>query len=328
MITPITHLPQFLRAAALGNFSAVAREFGVSPVAVSKNMARLEAALGVRLFNRSTRAVSLTPEGSSLFERCLEPMRAIDDAAREATADAGTAAGRVRITCVKPFGKGYVIPLLQGFSEIYPEVRVEFALDDTIVDMVAGGYDIGIRAGSQPGPEGIAREICALPFVLCAAPSYLARRGVPTRLDDLAQHSCLRFGWPADNSTAAAGFTIRTGSAAAPKPVAVSGTFAATDYMALESAALSGLGLVQAPLPMVLPHFRSRALIPVLPDALFSGPRLHLHYRSRKNQPLRVKLMIDYLLAELRRHPDLAADPVDLCTPFWATQPNSASMSD
>lgn len=319
------HLPQFLRAARLGNFSAVAREFGVSAVAVSKNMATLEAALGVRLFHRSTRAVTLTPEGRTYFERCEEPLRAIEEAGRVARQDALSPTGRVRITCVKPFGRGYVIPLLQRFARQYPQVHIEFALDDRVADMVQEGFDIGIRAGSLPGPEVIARDLCGLSFVVCASPEYLAQFGVPRSVADLAAHNCLRLGASVNQPSAAtakgsradADFVWRVGTLAAPTRISVRGSFAANDFLALESAALSGLGLMHAPLPMVIPHFRSGALCPVLPEATFSGQRVHLHYRTRKNQPLRVKLLIDHLLVALRQHPDLLGEPETLCGPFW-----------
>jgi DNA-binding transcriptional LysR family regulator len=320
---PYANLPHFVRAAQLGNFSAVAREFGVSAVAISKSMAALEASLGVRLFNRSTRSVTLTAEGRNFYERCAEPVRAIDEASRLARQESNTPTGLVRVTCVRPFGRGYAIPLLQRFSRLYPQVQVEFSLDDRVVDLVQDGYDIGIRAGGDPPADSIAREVCPLPFVVCGSPEYLAHFGVPKQLGDLAKHNCMRLGLSArrDGGTAgreATAFTWRTGSRDAVLPVSVIGNFAANDFTALESAALGGLGLMQAPLPLVLPHFRAGSLRPVLPSALFHGPRIHLHYRSRKNQPQRVQLLIDFLLTQLRQQADLVGDARALCAPYWA----------
>lgn len=316
------HLPHFVRAAQLGNFSAAAREFGVSAVAVSKNIAALEAALGVRLFNRSTRSVTLTAEGRNFFERCAEPLRAIEEAGRLAQQESAAPTGVVRVSCVKPFGRGYVIPLLQRFGRRYPQVRIEFSLDDRIVDLAQEGVDIGIRAGGMPTASAIAREICPLSLVLCGAPDYFAHYGVPRTTADLAAHNCLRLGWPEreeDGGTRRAGHlnAWRIGDAAAPQEVPVRGNFAASDFLALESAALAGLGLVQAPLPLVLPHFRAGTLRPVLPAAMLHGLSIQLHYRSRKHQPVRVKLLIEFLLAELRAVADLSGDAKALCAPYW-----------
>lgn len=321
----LPHLPYFVRAAELGNFSAVARDFGVSAVAISKSIATLEASLGVRLFQRSTRSVSLTAEGRNLYERCAGPIRALEQAGQSAKQEADTPAGPVRVTCVKPFGKGYVIPLLKEFGRMYPRVRIEFALDDRTVDMVKEGFDIGVRAGAAPGPAVVAREICPLTFVVCASPVYFAHYGVPKTLADLERHNCMRMGLPPAGERATVsgggnGFSWRTGDLTAQQRVEVSGNFCATDFVALESAALGGLGLMQAPLPMVLPHFRTGSLYPVLPQAMFSGLSICLHYRSRKNLPLRTRLLIDFLLEHLRQQPDLKGSAKSLCAPFWARQ--------
>ncbi len=317
------YLPHFVRAAQLGNFSAVAREFGVSAVAVSKSIAALEASLGVRLFQRSTRSVTLTAEGRSYFERCAEPMRALEQASQFAKQESSAPTGPVRVTCVKPFGRGYVIPLLQKFGRMYPQVQIEFSLDDRTVDLVQEEFDIGIRAGMAPGPSVIAREICALQFVVCGSPDYFAHFGVPRTIEDLVHHNCMRMGLPNPHEASSAArrkssFVWRAGMLPNPQAIEVSGNFAATDFVALESAALGGLGLMQAPLPMVLPHFRSGALRPVMPQATLSGVALFLHYRSRKNQPLRSRLLIDYLLEQLRKLPDLKGDAKSLCAPYWA----------
>lgn len=316
------HLPHFVRAAELGNFTAVAREAGVSAVAVSKNMAALEAALGVRLFDRSTRSVKLTAEGRSFYERCAEPLRAIEEAARLAPQESAAPTGLVRVTCVRPFGRGYVIPLLQRFGRMYPQVQIQFSLDDHIVDLAQEGFDIGIRAGGMPPGSSIARAVCPLSLVLCGAPGYLEQFGVPRLNSDLASHNCLRLGWAAREASASAqramdGFAWRIGDSAAPDELPVQGNFAANDFLALESAALAGLGLIQAPLPLVLPHFRAGTLRPVLPSAVLHGQGIQLHYRSRKHQPLRVKLLVDFLLAQLRAHVDLTKDARSLCAPYF-----------
>ena len=182
----------FVRTVAAGSFAGAAKELGVSPVAVSKNVQRLERRLGVRLLQRSTRKLSLTEEGRLFHERCIGPLRELESA-QSAVKDKGRSpAGKLRLTSISPFGRTYVLPLLPAFSRLYPEIEVELHLDDAISDMIAEGYDVGIRAGEMKNGTMIVREIAPLHFIVCGAPSYLARNGMPQKPADLASHNCLR----------------------------------------------------------------------------------------------------------------------------------------
>src|SRR5436190_1195275 len=182
----------FVRTVAAGSFAAAAKELGVSPVAVSKNVQRLEAQLGVRLLQRSTRKLTLTAEGRLFFERCSGPLHELESAQSAVGERSRAPAGRLRVTSISPFGQVYVLPLLPAFSQKYPEIEVELHLDDAISDMIAEGYDVGIRAGAMRDGSMVAREIAPLHFVVCGAPSYFAAHGVPAAPADLAEHNCLR----------------------------------------------------------------------------------------------------------------------------------------
>jgi DNA-binding transcriptional LysR family regulator len=303
-VASLSALPTFLRAAELGNFSAVARELRVSPVAVSKTIATLERNLGVRLFQRSTRAVTLTHEGKTLAERCREPVSSLLSATSELASSAQKASGLVRVTCVSPFARVYLIPALAAFSRLHPQVTVEVALSDRTEDPVTAGYDLHIRAGGAPSPDAVARVLCPLHVVLAAAPSYLAEHGVPRTAADLAAHNCLglvggptRWQLGSDN-------------------VEVRGSFQ-SGLLGLESAALAGLGIIRAPLPMLMPHFRAGALRPVLPSSLTTFGSITLHYRSRK-LPLRTRVLAEHIQSRMAHHPDLQDDPKERCQPYWA----------
>jgi DNA-binding transcriptional LysR family regulator len=311
-------ITNFVRTVRAGSFAGAARELGISAVAVSKNVSALERTLGVRLLNRSTRALSLTEEGRAFHQRCAEPLRALEDATASAKSSSEASGGLVRVTSLTPFGRGYIIPLLQRFSQLYPQIEVDLQLDDRVVDMVAGGFDIGIRAGRIESPAVIAREICDLNFVICAAPSYLSQHGTPQTIEDLSRHNCLRMTAqsPSTNSEHRA-VNWRIGPTREAVDPPVRGTLIANDFNGLEQAALSGVGLFNAPLPLVMPHFRSGLLRPVLPQCRSSGLSIYLYYRSRKNQPARVRVFVDFLLEALRAHPDLATDPLKLCAPYW-----------
>ena len=303
----------FVRTVAAGSFAGAAKELGVSPVAVSKNVQRLERQLGVRLLQRSTRKLSLTQEGRLLYERCSGPLRELESAQSSVKDKGRSPAGRLRVTSISPFGRTYVLPLLPDFSRRYPEIEVELHLDDAISDMIAEGYDVGIRAGEMKDGTMVAREIAPLYFVVCGAPSYLAKNGVPQNPADLARHNCLRL---RGRTAAARESNWLLGPNKVPASPPVAGNFLANDITTLVMAAVHGHGLVFAPLPMVLPLFRSHALMPLLPSWISKRAHLFIHYPNRKHLPVRVRSFVNFMLDRFRKNPDLNSDPQVLVAPF------------
>ena len=300
----------FARTVEAGSFAGAARELGITPVAVSKNVQRLEQELGVRLLQRSTRKLSLTEEGRQYYELCTGPLRELEQAQTAITEKGKAPAGTLKVTCLPPFGHNYVIPLLPAFNALHPAIEIDLHLDDAVSDMIGQGYDVGIRAGEIRDGSMIVREVAALGFVICAAPAYLARRGVPARLSDLALHNCLRLG---GGGRARGWFLGPDKLAAAPS---IAGNFVGHDVMTLVSAAVHGHGLVFAPLPLVLPLFRSGALLPLLPECISQPARIFLHYPNRRHLPARVKVFVSFMLEQLRGNPDLTSDPQALVAPF------------
>src|SRR5262245_2558528 len=257
-VESIRGLVGFVRTVGAGSFAGAAKELGVSAVAVSKNVQRLERQLGVRLLQRSTRKLSLTAEGRLFYERCTGPLRELESA-QAAVKDKGRApAGRLRVTSISPFGRAYLLPLLPAFSRRYPQIEIELQLDDAVSDMIAEGYDVGIRAGEMRDSTMVAREIAPLHFVVCGAPSYLKQQGVPRRPDDPARHNCLRL-----QGRVAPAANWLVGPGRVPVSPAVTGNLLAGDVTTLVMAAVHGQGLAFAPLPFVLPMFRSGELVPV-----------------------------------------------------------------
>ncbi len=261
----------FVRTVEAGSFAGAARKLGITPVAVSKNVLRLEQRLGVRLLQRSTRKLSLTEEGRQYYERCVGPLRELESAESAITEKGKSPSGTVRVTCLSPFGRTYVLPLIPAFSRLYPGIELDLRFDDAVSDMIAGGYDVGIRAGEARDGSMVMREVAPLNFVICGAPSYFAERGIPLTVADLSKHNCLRLRGrgPATDS-----LNWRLG----PKGSAASikGNFIAHDIATLVAAAVHGQGLVFAPLPFVLPLFRTGELRPVLPECcIATGAHLH-----------------------------------------------------
>ena len=303
----------FVRTVEAGSFSAAARALGISAVAVSKNVRRLEEELGVRLMQRSTRKLAPTAEGRQYYERCVGPLRELEQA-QSAAAEKGKApTGTVKVTCVPPFGHNYLLPLIPAFSALYPAIEVELHLDTALGDMIGQGYDVGIRAGEAKDGTTIVREIAPLPFVVCAAPNYLDERGEPREPADLARHNCLRLG---GGTSGARSSVWLLGPQDATVSQRVSGNFVSPDIATLVTAALHGHGLVFAPLPMVLAHFRAGRLCPVLPAFIAEPARLFMHYPNRKQLPARVKVFVAFMLEHLRRNTDLVARPQTLVQPF------------
>lgn len=178
----------FVEAARRESFSAAARALGVSPGAVSQNVRTLEDRLEARLFTRTTRQVRLTAEGRRFLDRCAPALEALTEAAAELREERAAVRGRLRITSTTAFGRAHVLPALVAFQDLHPELEAELSLTDGFVDIVAEGFDLAIRAGVLPDSYLVARLLLPVTPMLCAAPAYLAVRGGPASLDDLADH--------------------------------------------------------------------------------------------------------------------------------------------
>jgi DNA-binding transcriptional LysR family regulator len=302
----------FTRAAELGSFAAAARELGISAVAVSQNISRLEAALGVRLFARSTRALALTPEGEAFLEQCREPLAALDAACQSAHDDARMASGLVRASLVSPVAFLYVVPLLPMFFKRYPHIRLELELSEDSSPLIAKRFDVGIRVGAMQDADFVARALGPLRLPLCASPAYLADHGVPANLDALASggHSLLAL--QISGQTQPMPFILQARSEGARSlqllPTVGKCRLACNDYRSLLHACTSGLGIAQLPQPLVLDSLRTGALRCVLPAHAPEGWQLFIHFPSRKQLPARVRAFVDFCIEQLGGHADLSAD--------------------
>src|SRR6266851_2663445 len=236
----------FVRTVEAGSFAGAAKKLGITPVAVSKNVQRLEQRLGVRLLQRSTRKLSLTEEGRLYYERCVGPLRELESAESAIAEKGRSPSGTVRVTSLSPFGRAYILPLIPAFSRLYPGIELDLRFDDAVSDMIVGGYDVGIRAGDARDGSMVMRDVAPLHYVVCGAPSYFAERGIPMTLADLANHNCLRLRGrgPAGRSL---NWSVGPRKHAVSPPV--KGNFLAHDITTLVTAAVHGQGLVWAPLP-------------------------------------------------------------------------------
>lgn len=308
-------LLSFVEIAAAGSLAAAAARLEVTPAAVSKNLLRLEAQLGVRLVQRSTRRLRLTDEGTRFLAKAQDALRALDDAVADVTRSRSVPAGRVRISVGASFGRRFVLPALPALAAAHPELAIEVDLDNRPVDLVAEGFDIGIRGGVVEDSSLVARRICALPVVLLASPGYLRRAGVPRSVDELAGHRCVQVRFAGGGQSVwrfrGEGGTSRRRHAGAngiefhpPAALAVSDPEAVLDL------ALADAGIVQAGLYHALPFLRSGRLKLLLPDAHDHGTReMVLHYPHRQFLAPRVRVVVDALLAHFAAAADLHLTP-------------------
>lgn len=287
-------LTSFLEAASAGSFTAAAERLELSPAAVSKNVIKLETELGVRLFNRHTRRIRLTPEGAAFADQAREALRALDNAlngVREAQAEPS---GRVRISVGISFGRRYVLPALPALMARYPKLEIELSLDNRAVDLVAEGFDIGIRGGRIRDSSLVARRVARLPLLLLASPAYLARRGTPTTLDELAQHELIGVRFPNGVDV----WPMRP----SPGQPAVDWTPPArlfvSDPEAQLDLALAGAGIIQVALHHAAADLAAGRLLRVLADLHDPDEReIVLHYPHRQFLSPRVRVVVDALLA-------------------------------
>lgn len=190
-MTDISDMRIFVRVVDSRGFAAASKGLAVTPSAVSKLVTRLEDRLGVRLLHRTTRRLSLTPEGETYHLRAREILAAIDDAEAEVSRAGRRPRGRLRVTCFSAFALHHLMPALPDFLASFPEVDLEFAVNDRVVDLLAENADVGIRSGAVDDPSLVTRKVAEIERGLFAAPEYLARYGTPRTPEELHDHHCI-----------------------------------------------------------------------------------------------------------------------------------------
>ena len=287
----------FVAVVEAGSFSEAARRLDMSPSAVSKLTSRLEARLGTRLLNRSTRSIELTAEGERFHResQCiLEQMTALEDGLLH---EMPRPTGDVRVNMNLPFGLQCVLDLLPGFLACHPGIRLSVDLTDQVVDLVEHHADVAIRIGPMRDSGLLQRKLMETHFVTVAAPSYLESHGIPETVNELEKHNCLTFAFR--RRTPEWKFRDETGQ---PRIFAPKGNLLLGDGESMRRLALAGTGIAQLSLFQVQEDLATGKLVPVLErfatqelqtvHAVFMGPNRYM--------PQRVRVFIDYLAANLR----------------------------
>ena len=292
MLDRITGMRVFARAASAGSLSAAARHLGMSPAMATKHVDALEARLGVKLFHRSTRRLSLTPAGSSYLDACQRILPEIEEAEASVASQRVEASGLLRMNVPLSFGTRFIAPLMPAFSQRQPAVKVELGLTDSQVDLIDGSWDMAVRIGHLADSPLQARRLADSPMLVCGSPGYLARHGTPARVSDLARHNCLGYSLSALHGGREWAF-----GAAAEIRVPIEGNLIANNGAALVAAAVGDQGLIYQPLFIVSAALRRGELVIVeLDQPSLSVGGIHVVYPPDRRPPAKVRTMIDYLV--------------------------------
>ncbi|WP_420995418.1 LysR family transcriptional regulator [Cupriavidus sp. 30B13] len=293
-------LTLFLGVVRAKSFARAAVEAEVTPQAVSKAVRTLEEHLGVRLFHRTTRKLSLTTEGARLFELADPGMRQLDEALEQVRSSRSDNDGVVRVTAPHSVGSRVVVPLIRGFREQYPGITFDVVLSDMFTDLVEAKIDVGFRAGTSPGPNLVARRLCDLPLIVCASPDYLARHGAPDTPDALLRHQCTGFRRPATGRLVPWELTIDGDLVYMEVPAVATFTDVETEIQAVRA----GIGIGQLTAYMVQDDLDAGRLVAILPGYGSNNVGLYMYYPRRTHIPVRVRRFIDFVLETSRGRED------------------------
>lgn len=281
----------FSETAKRGGFAAAARELGTAPSTLAKAVARLETTLGLRLFHRTTRQVSLTGDGERLFQRCQRVLAELEELQSEAAGARAAPSGTLRIDMPIVFGRKVMLPLLARLVQQHPGLELDVRLSDAFVDMVRDGIDVAVRVGDLQDSTLVARRFASQQLMLVAAPSYLSRHGTPRVLEDLAAHRHILFRMPGSGRDRPQQFSVK-GRTVALQPA--QGT-RFNDGEAMVQAAVLGLGLAQVPDYMVADAVAAGRLIEVLPQHRPPSMPIHAVMPGNRMVPARVRVLLDAL---------------------------------
>ncbi|MDR3412010.1 MAG: LysR family transcriptional regulator [Formivibrio sp.] len=290
----IAAMQVFMRVAEAGSFVRAAEQLGLSTTATSRMVAELEAHLGARLLNRTTRSLSLTDTGRGYFERCESILAEVEEAEAQAGQQALNPTGILRLSAPIAFGAERLGNLLAGFRARYPQLVVDVTLADRMVDLVEDGIDLALRIATELDPSLVARRLARVHIVICAAPDYLARSGIPRTPQDLAQHACLQY----TNSSRRSNEWIFDGPAGR-ESVMVDGGWRANSGDLLRMAALAGEGIVCQPSFLIGEDLRLGRLVPLLPDYHLPEFTMYAVYPSRRHVSAKVRAFVDYMVSQL-----------------------------
>lgn len=285
-----------------GSLAATARELGVTPPAVSKRLSALEARLGIRLVNRTTRSMSLTDEGEMYFSHAERILTQINEVEQMLLSSRATPKGLIRVNATLGFGRRYIGPALAAFHSRYPEVKVQLEISDHPLDLATNGFDLAIRIGALPDAAFHARRIASNRRFLCASPLYLEKHGIPARLADLQHHSCI---FLRQNEATYGVWSFTSGERT--QNIKVHGPLSSNDGEIAMNWALDGYGILQRSEWDLARYVRSGRLRLVLEDHTMRAD-IYAVYPQQLHLSARVRSLIDFLVERFANMDSLAGD--------------------
>ena len=281
----------FVKVVELGGFTAAARDLGLPKSSVSRQVARLEDRLGVRLLERTTRALRTTEIGQTYFERAQRIVGDIEEAEASVSRAQSAPVGTLRMSAPYSFGTLYMGALVAAFHRRHPRVQVDLSLADRKVDLVDEGYDLAVRVGTLSDSSMIARRLGVVPRVICGSPAYLEKHGVPQTVEDLRDHVCLQYAYH--------GAQWRLGP---DQVVPIQSPLISNNGDVLRDAAVAGLGLVLSPRFIVGADLRAGRLVPVLEGEITEEDGIWAIYPHGRHLTTKVRSFVDFAV-------DYLADP-------------------
>lgn len=289
----------FVRVVQTGSFAEAARRLGLPPTTLSRQVAQLEDSLQARLLQRTTRKLTLTDAGRTLFDQCVVQIEALRSAGEELAGESQKPKGHVRIAAPVGFFDFLQMAWVAEFSAAHPGVQLEFLLSDAMADFIGEGIDVAFRGSATlPDSSLVARKVAITYLAMAASPTYLAARGTPRTVEDLAQHDCIHAGGPGARGT------WRLNGPGGPMSIAVTSPFSANTGQAQHKAALAGLGICLLTVNTVQEDLRTGALIEVLPGISSGDAALYVVYPSRSYVPRAVTAFVEMAVERMNTQTD------------------------
>lgn len=294
----LANLESFVRSAESGSFSAAARRLALTPAAVSRNVAMLERSLGVRLFQRSTRKLTLTEAGEAFLSQIGSPLEDLQSAIAAVSSDNGQPAGALKISLAPSLGMEYLLPHLPEFLQRHPLVRPEWHFENRTVDLIAEGYDAAIGGGFDLANGVVARRLTPLHVIAVASPAYLARHTPPETPAELNSLHCIALRSLMTGRIRSWSMRNAQGEEAV---ITAQETIVFNDPKAVREAARLGLGVALLAVPDVLALLESGELVRVLPQWWSDAGSLSLYYSSRQLLPAKTRSFIEFVVELFER---------------------------
>lgn len=280
-----------------GSLASAAQQLGVTPPAVSKRLAAIERRLGVRLLQRTTRRISLTPEGETYLVDGARVLDELDALERLVAGSRAAPKGLLRVSATLGFGRRHIAPALSGFAREYPDVELQLHLTDRPVNLVEQGFDLQIRFGELPDARLTARLLAHNRRVLCASRAYLERAGEPSSPRELTRHACL---FIRESEDRFGSWRLQFGGKV--ETVKVRGPLASNDGECVLGWALDGHGILMRSMWEAAPMLRSGQLRPVLPEWSLPSADIYAVFPSRSHLSAKTRALVDHLLAAFESH--------------------------